>query len=280
MDKVILKKWLKAGYLENEVLHTTLEGTPQGGIISPCILVMTLKGLETAIRKVARKGDKINFISYADDFVITGASREILEQKVKPVIQTFLKERGLELSEEKTKVTHIDEGFDFLGFNVRKYKEKLLIKPAKTQVKEFLSNIRTIINNNKTAKAINLIWQLNPKIRGWVNYFRHVVAHKTFHRAHHFIFEALWRWAKRRHPNKGARWVKKKYFGTYHGDRWIFYSNYVDEDGQPSRSYIFKASKTPIKRHLKIRSEANPYDPKYRDYFIQRESRTWKAGSG
>ena len=277
----ILKKWLEAGYLEDGEVHPTWEGTPQGGIISPCILVMTLKGLETAIRKAVRKKtDKVNVISYADDFVVTGISKEVLEQKVKPAIITFLQERGLELSEEKTKTTHIDEGFDFLGFNVRKYKGKLIIKPAKRQVKDFLANIRHVIRKNKTVKTINLIRQLNPKLRGWANYFRHVVAKKTFQRVDFSIFGSLWRWSQRRHPNKGARWVKNKYFGTLRGAHWIFYSNYIDEDGNPTRLYLYQASGTPIKRHIKVKMEANPYDPKYRDYFIQREARKRKAGSG
>lgn len=279
MDKEILKKWLEAGYLEDGVPYPTRRGTPQGGVISPCILTMTLRGLEAAIRKAVESSDKVNVVIYADDFVVTGTSKEVLEQKVKPVIQTFLRERGLELSEEKTKITHIDEGFDFLGFNVRKYKGTLLIKPAKRQIKDFLANIRIILRRNKADKAANLIRQLNPKIRGWVNYYRHVVAKYTFQRVDSAIFEGLWRWAKKRHPNKGARWVKKKYFTTLQGYNWIFYSNYVDEDGEPARLHISQAARTPIQRHIKIKAEANPYDPNYKDYFIQREARKRKTGS-
>jgi RNA-directed DNA polymerase len=278
MDKVILGKWLKAGYLENEVSHPTKEGVPQGGVISPCILTMTMSGLEAAIKRACKISDKVNVIIYADDFVVTGASKEILEQQVKPVIQAFLKERGLELSEEKSKITHIDEGFDFLGFNVRKYNGKLLIKPAKRQEKDFLMNIRNLINKNKTTKTIDLIRQLNPKIRGWANYFRHQVSKKTFQRVDHFIFKALWRWTKRRHPEKGTRWVKKKYFSTLSDNQWVFYSNYVDKDGVPSCLYIWQTARTPIKRHIKIKAEANPYDPNYRDYFTQRENRKRKTG--
>src|SRR5262249_4094749 len=156
------------------------------------------------------------------------------------------------LSEEKTKITHIHEGFDFLGFNVRKYKEKLLIKPAKRQVKDFLANIHSLIKRNKTVKTVNLIRQLNPKIRGWANYFRHVVAKETFGHVDHSIFKALWTWAKRRHPNKRLRWVRKKYFGTHRGNQWVFYSNYVEE-GQTECLYIDRASQTTTKRHLKIK---------------------------
>jgi RNA-directed DNA polymerase len=151
MDKVMLQKWLKAGYLEKSQLFPTNEGTPQGGIISPTLLVITLAGLEKSVKAATRLKDKVNVVVYADDFIITGASKEILEDKVKPAVIVFLKERGLELSEEKTKITHIEEGFDFLGFNVRKYKGKLLIKPSKAGVKNFLQGIRAVIKANKAS---------------------------------------------------------------------------------------------------------------------------------
>lgn len=275
MDKKILSQWLQAGYLEDGALHPTLEGTPQGGIISPCLLTMTMKGLEATLHRVTKRSDCVHIVVYADDFIVTAVSKEILEQKVKPAIQTFLKERGLELSPEKTKITHINEGFDFLGFNVRKYKHKLLIKPAKGQV-DFLANIRNLIKKNKAGKTVGLLQQLNPRMRGWANYFRHVVAKKTFQYVDSFIFLALWNWAKRRHPNKGARWVKAKYFCSFRNDHWTFYSDYVDADGEKSRLHLWQAAKTPIKRHIKIRADANPYDPTYRDYFNQREARKRK----
>ena len=138
MDKTILEKWLKAGYIEKAVFNPTDEGTPQGGIISPTLLVLTLTGLEQAVKAAAGPNNKVNIIVYADDFIITGASREILETKVKPAVISFLKQRGLTLSEEKTHLTHINDGFNFLGFNVRKYDGKLLIKPAKENVKIFV----------------------------------------------------------------------------------------------------------------------------------------------
>ena len=272
LDKVILKKWLKAGYLEGEELHPTSEGTPQGGIISPCILTMTLKGLEDVVTKAVKRSDKVRIVTYADDFIVTGASKEVLEHKVRPTIETFLVERGLTLSREKTKVTHIDEGFDFLGFNVRKYNGRLFIKPSRRREKDFVANIRNIIKTNQTVKTIDLIRFLNPRIRGWVNYYRHVVAKRTFHRVDHCIFESLWMWAKRRHPGKGLRWVKKKYFGTLLNDNWTFYAKYTDAAGEPACLFIFQAIRVPIKRHIKVIADANPYDPNYRDYFFQRES--------
>ena len=129
-----------------------------------------------------RKGQKVNVVKYADDFIITGASKEVLEEKVKPAVAAFLRERGLELSPEKTSITHIEAGFDFLGFNVRKYNGKLLIKPAKGSVNAFLAEIRGLIKARATIKTEDLIRQLNPKIRGWANYYRHVVSQKTFDR--------------------------------------------------------------------------------------------------
>jgi hypothetical protein len=181
MDKEILSKWLSAGYIDQGVLHQTELGTPQGGLASPTLLVITLSGLEdTVLKAVSKRKDKAHFSIYADDFIITGASKKVLETKVKPLVESFLHGRGLELSQEKTKITHIDDGFDFLSINVRKYKGKCITKPSKKSVKLFLANIRATIKSNPTAKPENLIHLLNPKIRGWANYFRFNCAKRTF----------------------------------------------------------------------------------------------------
>jgi len=146
----------------------------------------------------------------------------VLENKVKPVVITFLGERGLTLSKEKTKITHINEGFDFLGINIRKYNGKLIMKPAKSSVKRFLADIRETIKRRKTVKAEDLIRMLNPKIRGWSNYYRHVCSKGTFSYVDHCIFKSIWRWAVRRHPNKTKQWIKDKYYRhTGHRD-WMF----------------------------------------------------------
>lgn len=177
MDKVILQKWLKAGYIERTLFHRTDTGTPQGGIISPTLANLVLDRLENLLRQnKALKGNKINFIRYADDFIATGNSKELLVDIVDPTIADFLDERDLRLSPEKTMITHIEEGFDFLGFNVRKYKAKLLITPSKGNVKKFLAKIRETIKGNKQATAGGLIAILNPIIRGWANHYRHVVS--------------------------------------------------------------------------------------------------------
>jgi RNA-directed DNA polymerase len=281
MDKLILKKWLKAGYVESSTLYSTNEGTPQGGIISPCLLTMTLRGLEKAIKErwPVKSPYKVNIIVYADDFIVSGATKEILECEVKPVIESFLRERGLELSKEKTKITHIDEGFDFLSFNIRKYKGRLFIKPTSGAIKSLLARIRKLIKENGTSKTEDLIRQLNPKVRGWANYFCHVVAKKAFQKIDHFIFEALWNWALGRHPKKNRRWIKNKYFRTHRNDNWMFFAKLkVKEEEEEEFLYLFKARMLPIRRHVKIRADANPYDPAYLDYFSQRD-RKRKTGS-
>lgn len=270
-DKVILSKWLTAGYMEGKALHPTFNGVPQGGVISCAILVLALKGFEETIKSVASQKDKVHVIAYADDFVITGATKTVLEDKVLPVVVAFLKERGLELSTEKTKITHVDDGFDFLGFNVRKYKGKLLIKPSKGNTKVFLDKIRLLIKSKATVKTEEIIRHLNPRIRGWANYYRHVVAKATFNYVDDCIFKALMRWIKRRHPEKNAQWRNKKYFRTQGMRRWIFSVKVKNKKGDYSFLDLFTASQLPIRRHVKIRAEANPYDPQYVEYFSERE---------
>ncbi len=186
MDKAILQKWLKAGFVYQNELFPTETGTPQGGIISPVLANMTLDGLEKALSeafpKARRNSLKMNMVRYCDDFIVTGNSKEWLEQEVIPVLGTFLAERGLSLSPEKTRITHITEGIDFLGWNMRKYNGKLLIKPSKANIKAHLDRMREIIKANKTAKQVNLIRLLNPILRGWSNYHCHMVANKAFSR--------------------------------------------------------------------------------------------------
>src|SRR5437867_5931434 len=162
MNRVILQKWLKAGYMEKHVLHTTEEGTPQGGIISPVLANLTLDGLERMLMEhfpkvKTGKGSLVNFARYADDFIVTGRTKELLEQEVKPLIEQFMSERGLQLSQEKTTITHIEDGFDFLGQNIRKYKagkrHKLLIKPSNKNVQAHLEKLREIIKKTPALPA-------------------------------------------------------------------------------------------------------------------------------
>jgi RNA-directed DNA polymerase len=274
IEKRILEQWLKAGYIDQGVFHSTDDGTPQGSIVSPVLANMALDGLETAISEhlgpTTMRRAKIHLSRFADDFIITGISKEFLEEHVQPVVEQFLEERGLNLSRKKTKLTDIEDGFDFLGQNIRKYKGKLLIKPSKKSIKEFLTKVREIIRNNRGATAGRLIAKLNPVIRGWANYHRHVVSKRAFTRVDTEIFKAIWRWAKRRHPKKNAKWVKAKYFGSYQRSNWAFFGWVKKRNGKIERIHLVKAAKTPIKRHVKIKSAANPYDPKWELYFERR----------
>ena len=277
-DNIILSKWLKAGYIDKNNLFSTESGTPQGGIISPTLANIALDGLQTALERKfhksnwARNTTKVNFVRYADDFIITGISKEVLEKEVKPIVVEFFKERGLTLSEEKTKITHIEDGFDFLGQNVRKYKGKFLIKPSLKSIADIKSKIKEIIKSNKQAKVESLIGMLNPVILGWANYHKHVVAKEIFNSLDAFIWKQLWKWARRRHPNKGARWVKDKYFHRLGARNWVF-STTVDRlkrDGSKARTTLVLASDVKIQRHTKVKADANPFDPEWEEYFDKR----------
>lgn len=279
MNKKVLKQWLNAGFMESNNFHQTIAGTPQGGIISPVLSNLALDGLESLLEANFGKKNtkasyktKINFVRYADDFVITGISKELLENKVLPLVEAFMAERGLTLSAEKTLITHIDDGFDFLGQNIRKYNGKLLIKPSHKNLKTFLRNIKQVINDNKTVTAGHLIRLLNPKIKGWANYHRHIVAKDTFNYVDYRIWKLIWRWCKRRHNNRNKRWVKAKYFKSNGIRNWIFSG--VLSDGYLNR--LTYANDTVIKRHTKIKSEANCYDPEFETYFENRLERKWK----
>lgn len=284
IEKPILRQWLKAGYLEKQILHPTEEGTPQGGIISPALMNMTLNGLEAIFLdkypKNLRHGweAKVNVIRFAADFIISGSSKELLENEVLPMVREFLCERGLTLSEAKTRITHINEGFDFLGQHIRKYNNgRLFIKPSKKSQKALLRKVRSIINNNKQATAGNLITQLNPVIKGWAYYHRHVVSKKTFDWIDSQIFHALWRWALRRHDKRSKRKIRKKYFKSDGNRNWVFFGDITGQGGKPRQIRLFYAAKVPIKRHTKIIGKANPYDPQWESYF---EKRTAKKMEG
>lgn len=277
MDKEILRKWLEAGYIDEGTLFESRAGTPQGGIISPVIANMALDGLETAVyasvglSKLARTKAQLNVVRYADDFVVTGASRDVLELKVLPAVRQFMAARGLELSEEKTRITHIATGFDFLGQNVRKYGGKLLIKPAKKSIKSLLDKVGEIIACNASATQGALIRQLNPVIRGWAQYHRHVVSKAIFNSIDSHIWHRLWKWAKRRHPAKGARWVKQRYFRQDGNRTWDF-ATVGSTEGNPQGQQLFRATTVAIRRHVKIRGPANPFDPAWDTYFNHRRA--------
>ncbi|WP_349506932.1 group II intron reverse transcriptase/maturase [Agrobacterium pusense] len=269
MNKQVLRKWLKAGVLFKGRFQDTVAGTPQGGIISPTLANMALNGLENGLRQHLKRElgtvntirSKINVTRYADDFVVTGNTKELLDEKVKPWVVSFLAQRGLSLSAEKTRITHIEDGFDFLGWNFRKYSGKFLMKPSKKNVLSFFRNIREAVNANKTVKQFDLIRLLNPKLRGWTLYHRHAVAKETFNHMKYLVFDLTWRWATRRHPNKSRNWVRRRYFQTIEARQWVFATNYAKDS-----AVLFDPTRIPIKRHIKIRGNYNPYDPQWEMY--------------
>lgn len=277
MDTEMLRKWLKAGVIEKNVFHITDEGTPQGGIISPTLANITLDGMEELVARHSHRkengktySNKVNLVRYADDFIVTGDTKEVLEE-IKGELIAFLKERGLELSEEKTLITHITEGFDFLGFNIRKYRHgMLLIKPNKKSQKKFAEATHEVIYKMRTANQMNLIGKLNPKITGWANYYRYVSSKEVFSNLDHIIFLQLKRWAIRRHHNKSLSWIEHKYW-QHDGKRgWIFGMKGKDKKGKETLFRLNHLAHTPILRYTKIKSEANPFDPRYDEYFKQR----------
>jgi RNA-directed DNA polymerase len=286
IDKRLLAQWLEAGYIEKGRLFPTKQGCPQGGILSPVLANMVLDGLENLLGSLygsktldenhhrATK-NQVYLTRYADDFVITGRTKELLEQEVKPLVREFLAERGLQLSEEKTRITHLSEGFDFLGQHIRKYHigasmEKLLITPAKKNVKAFLEEIRETVRSLASAKQEVLIQKLNPKITGWANYHRHIVASKTFAKVDHYIWQALWKWARRRHPTKNKNWIFERYFHREGSRNWVFSCNMAQNDGSQKHVCLKKTSDVRIQRHVKILATANPFDAPHEEYFEKR----------
>jgi len=277
LDRQILRKWLTAGYWEKGKLFPTRTGTPQGGIISPMLANLALDGMQSAIMQaVHKRSDKVNFVRYADDFIVTGATRELLEQKVKPALTAFLLPRGLELSEQKTVITRIDEGFNFLGHTVRKFGDKLLMRPAKSNVQALRVKTRFCIQAARGLSQEVLLRKLNPLIRGWANYYRNGASKRTFTRVDHFVHWQLWRWAKRRHPAKSAAWNLRKYFSAT-GRRGIFSVRLNQGTSRGKLLRLYEAASTRIQRHVKIRGAANPYDPFYAAYFEQRHSFGWRT---
>ena len=262
MDKSVLKQFLKAGFIFQDELFPTDEGTPQGGVISPILANMTLDGMQKALSdrfhtnrqgKVSlqyKNAHKVNLVRYADDFIVTAATREIAEE-AKELIRDFLQTRGLELSEEKTVITHIDDGFDMLGWTFRKFKGKLIIKPSKKALKAIKTALHeTILGRGKAWKQEDLIKKLNQQIRGWANYHQSVCASEAFTHIDYVLYELLWRWAKRRHPQKSRGWIASNYWHSEQSKNWVF---------STENSELLCLSHIPIVRHTKIRMEANPY---------------------
>lgn len=279
MDKEILRKWLKCGYMLKGELFPTDDGTPQGGIISPVLANMTLDGLQGILAERYKRrtikgrhySPMVNLVRYADDFIITSQNRDVLESEIIPLVTEFLAVRGLTLSEEKTVITNINDGFDFLGFNIRKFGKEILTKPSDKAQKCFLEGIRQVIKSKKMCKQETLIRLLNPKIRGWGNYYRYGATRDAFHRVDHQIYEAIVRWAYRRHSKKGKRWVADRYWHTIRGKNWQFASIFKRRDGKMDCLTLIELTPSfPYMQYTQIKGDVNPFDADCRLYFYKR----------
>jgi RNA-directed DNA polymerase len=265
-----MKQWLRAGYVEADIFHDTTSGVPQGGVVSPVAANIALDGLQALI------GPKMGFIRYADDFICTARTKEQIEA-IKPVIERWLAERGLVLNHEKTKIVSVDDGFDFLGFNVRHYHGKCLIKPQKAKVLALLRKIRKWLSENRQAEAAQVIRYLNPLLSGWANYYKHAVSKQTFSYVSHHVWKALWTWCLRRHPNKGQHWVKRRYFRSSNRRDWIFFAATRTAQGEQIETTLFDIHAVAITRHVKVRGNASPDNPALREYWTERKRRKEKA---
>jgi RNA-directed DNA polymerase len=282
MNKRVLSKWLRSGFVDHGALFPTTAGVPQGGIISPVISNMVLDGLEAIVQggNWHRRVHNINYVRWADDFIVTANSREVLEETVLPRISAFLATRGVRLSPTKTVITHISQGFDFLGQTLRKHERpqgkpaKLQITPSKASVQALKDRVKALCKQSAGSTPAQLIGTLNPILRGWANYHRHVICGATFAQLDSFVWRRLFRWAKLRHPNKTGRWIAARYFPHDLGQSWRF----TDPDTGTRLLRIQEAVKP--QRHLKVKGDANPFDPRWETYFQHRDRQlTLRASS-
>lgn len=269
MDKKVLKQFIKAGYVFGERLFPSEKGSPQGGVISPILANMALNGME---RLVADNVPKAYLTRFADDFVVAVESREAAE-KVRSLLVPFLAERGLELSEEKTLITHIDDGFDFLGWNFRKFRNQdrkvLIIRPSKKSVEAIKETIaETVLGSGIAMNQDELIQRLNPKTRGWCNYHRSSMASETFADLDAYLFRTLFRWGMRRHGDKGKKWIAGRYWHPRGKRKWEFCTE---------ESVLFRPIDVKKKRHVKTRNSMNPYiDTEY--FQTKQKGRKYERG--
>ena len=291
----LIKQWLKAGYVDKGVFQSTDTGTPQGGIISPLLANIALNGLERLLAQYRTKSEPkmiqsgknqgkmrrtsrktYGFIRYADDFLVTAQNKEDLETIV-PVIEEWLAQRGLTLNKEKTRITNVEEGFNFLGFHVRKFKNKCLVQPEKIKVLTFLQKLRDWLKKNAQSTQEVVIRHLNPMIRGFGNYYRTVCSKQVYSYIDHKIWEMLWKWALRRHNKRRLKWVKKKYFRTIQGRDWVFSVKIKDRRGNGKLLCLESLKKIEILRHIKVKALASPDDPKLNKYWHDRATKQGKS---
>jgi RNA-directed DNA polymerase len=265
--------WLKAGFIFEGKYNPTEMGTPQGGVISPLLANIGLHGLENYIKST---NPKLGVVRYADDFVVTARDKGSLEI-AQDQIKQWLSTRGLELSAEKTLITSMEEGFDFLGFNHRHYNGKLLIKPSKKKVLDFCKRIGREISAMNGCEQEVVIKRLNPILRGFSNYYKGVVSKQTFEYIKSRTWQYLWSWSKRKHPNKNTKWVRKRYFKTIDGNKWTFATITSDRRGKEKDLILYPIAYTPIERHVKVKGDASPDDPSLREYWEKRHQKYGKS---
>lgn len=280
----LIAGWLRAGVVEHGMLSPTEEGTPQGGVISPLLMNVALHGLEEAagVRYQTsgshagdtRPGSPV-VIRYADDLVACAYTEEQAEQ-VKARLAEWLAPRGLVFNEDKTRIVHLTEGFDFLGFTIRRYRNgKLLITPSRAAIKRLRTRLAAEMRALRGSNAAAVIAALTPIIRGWAAYYRGVVSSKIFGELDTYVWKLTYRWAKRTHGGKPKRWIVHRYFGRFNrfrNDRWVFGNRAGAEDGG-SVPHLIKFGWTPIVRHQLVNGTASPDDPDLTDYWADRRRR-------
>jgi RNA-directed DNA polymerase len=268
-----VKGWLKAGFIFEGKYNPTETGTPQGGVCSPLLANIGLHGLETFIKST---NPNLGVVRYADDFIVTARDKGSLEA-AQTQIQQWLSERGLELSTEKTLITHIDEGFDFLGFNHRHYHGQLFIMPSKKKVLDFCKRIGRELKAMNGCEQEAVIRKLNPLLRGFANYYKGVVSKDIFSYISHRVWKYLWQWGKRRHPHKPNRWIRRRYFKTIKGNSWIFATTTSDRRGKEKELTLFHLPHVLIQRHIKVKGNASPDDPSLKEYWKKRHQNLGKS---
>jgi RNA-directed DNA polymerase len=274
MNRKVLRAWLHSGFIDRGKWFATTQGVPQGGVISPVIANMVLDGLQACVQGSKgsryRRAHNINFVRYADDFIVTASSEEVLRDESIAKINAFLEPRGVALSEQKTKVTHITQGFDFLGQNIRKFERrgrlgKIQITPSKASLQAIKAKVKAICKASGGATQAQLIDKLNPVLRGWANYHRHVICAESFSKLDNYVWRRLFRWGKRRHPDKSGIWIAERYFREQDGYQWTF------TDTASGKALIHVQQAIKHQRHIKVRAEANPFDSEWEEYFRNRE---------
>jgi len=267
-------QWLRAGVVENGQLHRTEEGTPQGGVVSPVLLNIALHGMETAagVRYLSTGSIRVDspaLIRYADDFVVHCHSRQDA-MAIKARLAAWLAPLGLAFNEDKTRVVCLDEGFDFLGYNVRRYRSKPLIRPSPAAVRRIRERLRTELRSLRGHNAGAVIRRLNPIIRGWAAYYRTQVSSRTFKALDHYLWQLTYKWALISHRNKSRPWVFARYFGMFNRarhDRWVF-------GDRKSGAFMHRFAWTAIVRHQIVRHRASPDDPALTEYWAWRRRKT------